>query len=677
MSLKGLSQLKRVELADKMQKFRGQAEDGNKGTFARMTEAERMKIGKQWIHADQEYNKAHNKFCLTINEVLPVVLDIAGTEEANPTDITVRNVKAGSQKVAELLSIMSKKTLDDNDGDKRKSQAFERGVTTGRSFLAWDINYDRDPLNGDFELLHKDSFLVLPDPACKAYDYNDRKNGAKYIIVDDWEDKQAVEVRVGPKLAKEVQNANFTLDINRSRWRSIIGKMFGGRSANTRDDYRDPKFADEEQNLSLREENNYRVSTTWWKEYKKGVYVQRLSDPLNFIALTKPADIAEAKRINEETQQFKIISNDRNGNALTVPVLMKTVMVGDVLVDHVEDPFDGMFLYPIVRFAPYFDDGYEFGVVENMIGGQKLINYFFTSMANNLKKLANVGWITNGGPEVKKAWLRMHGTEDGVIIDQTDYGNLVKKIEHNDFPVGMDAMIQRAKEGLRETTQVRTEEPARSNESGKAREIKEQQNLRTKGVIFRNWNFTNNLSGRVLIELIRNTNIFSETEILELVDQERMIDEAMMNQARSIVREELEKEGIVIPDPPQTSELIGIELQPPEMQAAIATEFQQEAAEFEKIIAIIDQMAVPIAIDLMLDEIKNMQKGRYGIKIDVAPRAPTQRTKELIQGLAINEALLAAGQPGLSRNAIIDLSELTNKEQMKNDIPQVPVQGAA
>lgn len=674
MSLKGVSFEKRTKIADKMQKFRGQAENGNEGTFARMTESERLKIGKHWIAADEEYNKAHGKFCLTINEALPIVLDIAGTEENNPTDITVRNVKAGKQKIAELLTVLTKKVMDDNDGDKRKSQAFERGVTVGRSFIGFDINYDRDPENGDFELLQKDSFLVLPDPACKSYDYNDRKNGAKYIIVDDWEDKEAIENRY-PKKKKEIQNASFTLDISRSRFGALMSKMFGGRSTNTRDDYRDPKFAEEEQNLSLREENNHRVTTIWWKEYKKGAYIQKISDPLNYIAVTKPTDIAEAKRIAEETQQFKVITNDRNGNKLTVPVLNRTVMVGDVLVDHVEDPFDGMSLYPIVRFAPYFDDGYEFGVLENVIGPQKLINYFFTNMANNLKKLANTGWLVGGGSPTWLKWLKDHGTEDGVVIDKSKFGNSISKIVETPFQVGMDAMIQRTKEGVRETTQVRTEEPVRSNESGKAREIKEGQNLRTKGVIFRNWNFTNNLAGRVLIELIRNTNVFSEAEILELVDEERMIDEKLMNEARAIVREELEAQEIVIPDPPQSSELIGIELQPPEMQAALATQFQQEAAAFEKITTLIDQMAVPIAIDLMMEDIKNMQKGRYGIKIDVAPRAPTIRMKEQIQGFALNDALRAGGQPGLSRDSLIDLTEITNKEKIKTDIPQV--QGAA
>ena len=150
-------------------------------------------------------------------------------------------------------------------------------------------------------------------------------------------------------------------------------------------------------------------------------------------------------------------------------------------------------------------------------------NFFFSSAANKLKKLANSGWFVNGGTEAKKEELEDNSHRNGIVIDKSQYGGVVEKIKEDDFPIGAITMATLAKENVRETSQVQTEEPRKSSESGKSREIREAQNLRTKGVIFRNWNFTNNISGQVLIELIRNTDIFSEEEIRELVDKERLI----------------------------------------------------------------------------------------------------------------------------------------------------------
>ena len=678
MSLKDISKKRQAELKTLMLKFRKQGEDGNQDTFRRMTEAERMKIGDQWDYNDKMYSKSRRKFALTINEVLPVVLDVAGTEENNPVSVTVRNVKAGSRKVAEILSIMSKKVEDDNNGQERRSQAFEAGVTTGRAFLAIDISYERDPLNGDYEITQKDSFMVLPDPTATSYDYNDRKNGAKFIIVDDWEDKKAVEARY-PKKKKEIQSANFSIIDGQGLFGSIMNHMFNrSQSRGTKDDYRDQRQRGNEENRNVpKSENNYRVSTTWHKEYKKGVYVQNVDDPLNYLAVTRKADIKFAEERAEESDQWKVIKQDRAGNPLVVPVLNKTVMVGDVLIDHVEDPFNGVSLYPIVRFAPYFDGGYEYGIVENIIGPQKVTNYFFSSMCNWLKNLLNTGWMVKGGTQVKKQWLEENSFKDGLVIDESEFDGGVKKIVNNDFPSGADGIVQRSKENIREITQVRTEEPVKSNESGRSRIVREEQNLRTKGVIFRNWRLTNNILGRVQVELFRNTEVFSDEEIMEMVDDEQLIDSKMLEKARGEIISQLQAQGVNVPGPPNADELSGLETAQPGIKQAALAAFQAEQQAFEAAMQKIDQLAIPMAKEMMLAEIRSMQKGRYGVKIDTAPTSPTMRAKAQVEGFALDERLIAAGRPGLSRTDLIKLTDIKNKEELIANVPEIAQQGAA
>jgi len=69
---------------------------------------------------------------------------------------------------------------------------------------------------------------------------------------------------------------------------------------------------------------------------------------------------------------IEFIEKDNEGLPIIVPVLMRTRMIGDILLDHTEDPFDGIWQYPIVPYNAYFLDGYEMGVVDKT-GANKLM----------------------------------------------------------------------------------------------------------------------------------------------------------------------------------------------------------------------------------------------------------------------------------------------------------------
>jgi len=60
------------------------------------------------------------------------------------------------------------------------------------------------------------------------------------------------------------------------------------------DDYRD-QLEDEDGSASTMDKYNYRKSTCYWKEWKKGLYIQRLDDPLSFVAATTPSDMKAAR----------------------------------------------------------------------------------------------------------------------------------------------------------------------------------------------------------------------------------------------------------------------------------------------------------------------------------------------------------------------------------------------
>lgn len=660
MSLKGLLRTKRDELTDKMLEFRREAETGNRPDFKRMTLAERYKIGRHWLKRDIDRNESFGKFAITVNEILPVVLQICGVEEQNPTDGTIRPVKNGTQTIADILTSLVKKVMDDSMGDKVKSQVFEQGNTACRAFMWWDIDYTNDPENGNFALRETDPFMVLPQPNIRVYDYNSQRNGAKYVIIDDWQDKDAIEKRY-PKEAEKIRQANLNIVTSKGRFGHLISLLFGGfnNRVGVRDDYRDTTF-DEQEVLTSKAKTNHRVSTYWWKEWKKGIYAKRVDDPLNFVALTEEKDIRQGRELAEKDDNIQIIDKDRDGQPLVVPVLNKTVMVGDVLVDHIEDPFSGMNLFPVVRFAPYFDSGYEYCVVENLIGPQKIINMASSTIINLIKKVANGGWLVGKTTKRAREWLATHGTEDGIVIETDKFGGQVTKIPATDFPAAVDALSERMKGNIKDISQVELVNPQRTGESGKAKQIDEAQSLRTMGIIFRNWKYTNTLLIQVLVELIRNTNVFSDEEIMAVIEEDGLIDEAMLNEARQIV---VQAFGIEMPQPPTPPDPQLLEQMQPETALLAVNQFEQDAELFRQLIEAIDQEAIPIAKAHMLDEIRGMQKGRYGIKVDISPSSPTRRIAKMKEAFLVNTALIEGGQPGLSRQQLLETTDIDNKEE--------------
>ena len=675
-----LTRTKEEELKVKMQKFRAEGEEGNKNVFIRMTTNERFKIGLQWDHDDKSFNEAHGKFSLTINEVLPIILDIAGTQEENPLDYKVRNVKGGTRVTAEILTALAKNVMDKSMGREESSRCFESGNTTNRGFLQLVKDYENDPLNGDLKIIEIDPFMVLPDPTCKVYDYNQPGNGAKYIWVDSWEDKEKMEAKYP---GKELKSANFD-PISRGMWgrfAGVMGLMFGGGGPNLhlRDDYRhhdEHTFKEEMESNTTKQTHNYRKSICWWKEYKKGIYLQKIDDPLNYLAITKPKDIKAAKEFAAKDPNLRVIDKDNEENPPTVAVLMKTVMIGDIILEHHEDPFDGMNLYPIVRFAPYFDHGYEFSPISNLIGPQKLINYTFSSLVNILKNLANSGWITGKTSQRWSEWLTEHGGEDGVVIDRSKFDNFVEKIKITDYPVGFDIITQRGKENMREISQTQLVVPQKGGvESGKAKQIDEIRQQRTKGIIFRNWNQTNILIARVLIELVRNTNVFSDEEIMAIVDEEDLLDEKILDQAKGIVINLHQQQGGKIPEEPKKPNPIRMSNSPAELQAQMLDKYLEEIAIFKSFVEQVEREAVPIAKDITLKLLRQMQQGRYGVKVDTSPMAPTVRAIRRLESLALDRQLIDGGRQGISRKKLIEISDIPDQEEIIAE--ELPVQGAA
>lgn len=667
----------KAEMVEMLSEFLADGENGNEGTFTRMSKCERYAVGQQWDKEVLEANTRKRKFSLTINRIFPIINQLSGFDAKNPKDIKARNLRGGTQKGAEILSAMTKHTLDLNHSTRQQNQCFEDGIRCARGYLVADVDFTDDPTNGDITIRKYDPFMVIPDPACKSYDYNDLRNGAKYIILEDWEDKDYITNKYKDK-APDLSNDYAVTRRYGGPFSGLLNWMFGGKDSNQRTSYRTDEIDLSKSDVDF-QAHKFRTQTYYWKTYEKGAILTKGTDTLAAITLTDPKEIRFARKLVEEQPEIgQLIEEDKNGNPVIVTVLHRAKMVGEVLLDYQKDPFNGMNLYPVVRFSPYFVNGYEFSVVENLIGPQDQVNWSWSMELNLIRKLANSGWkIVRDMTGTFADWLQAHGSEDGLVIDESKGGGKVEKLEPNQFPTNYDIITEKGSRHITEISQVRLEQPDEKQESGRAVLARQNWSLQNVSNLSSNWDYTQELLGEVVLGLIRTCKVYSEQEVLALVDENELLDPDTMQKAVDHVKQTLASKGIPEIQPPEKPDLMVLEGENAGYQKAVLYNYKKQTAIFNQYMAEVSKLAVPIARAMLIDEITSMKYGKYGIKVELAPHAETNRTRRMVEVYELNKALVESGQIPVSRNQLIEATDVPNKEEIKADIPQMPMKAGA
>ncbi len=674
------SREKLEEIRTQITSWRNEAEDGNRPTFRRMTKCERFKVGKQWDADALEWYRSHNKHPATINQVLPIINQLNGQQVENSRDLTAVAQKGGNAVRARLLSSLIKQITDSSNGQHHQAMTFDNGITTSRGYIGIDTSYLEDPF-GDLKLRTYDPFSVLPDPHRKRYDPNDWQDGWRYVFIDEWEPKTKIEARY-PRKKQALANVHYGASEQSAGWIGRLVSLFfpGNAPWDTHDDYRDPNQTDESSpDTSTKWEDHYRVTTCYWREWREGAYIQRVDVPDWFIVLNSEADIRYARDLLEQTgaTNIRLIEKDNTGKPIVVPVLMRTTMVGDVILDHEEDPFDGIWKYPIVPYNAYFTNGYEFSVVDNLIGPQEICNWSWSMVLNIVKKIANTGWKVKGGSQQALADLESKGSKDGIIINEALYGGKVEKLEQSGYPAPFHNIMEASSIQMREIANVRTERPEfdAQNQSGVAIGRKQAASAQGAAIMFRNWDMTLEIIGTVLIEHILLRKTYTRDEIKEIVDKDDLIDPQYLQKAREMVMQAAK----IPPKPPSAPDPNLLTASGPEVQALMVAQYQKLLTMYGEAMQEVEKQAPELAVEMLLDELDEIKMGKtkFAVKSSLSESASTFREMKLAQTIALNDALIKSGEFGVGRDNLVKASDVPNKEAILQAKPPQPAMAAA
>ena len=652
-----LTDERKAEILDIVRDFRDIAETGNEDLMRRMRKAEDFCTGDQWDPGLQAAMEEKGKICISIPLIRPQIKQMVGHVVQNPKDFTVKNIRGGLKVLADVQSALLKHLLIDQEAQHQIVQWFDQGTTTGASYLAILLDMDSDPLHGNLEIRRLNEFEVLPDPTCQVYDWNQRKVGARFVLWESWEDADYIDQKWPDALGAYRSSGRPDTSGVRAmggfiNW--LVGSAVSGLS---RLFWRKP-----EAELIEFEKLRYPVTHCWWKQHKKvQFFYDHRGNDLDAFILTDPKEIAAARKAveqyGEETFELK---------EAVVPQMNHTICLGDIILEHVEDEMNllptGETLFPVVPFHAFFNNGFSAGVAEDMIGVQEFINWTRSQVVNIMKNQPNSGWLIGKDAGNKKRWLEDHAGEDGIVIDKSLFGGYVEKIEPAPMPQ-LEHLTQLGREEIREVSNIRTESPQHEAQqmSGRAILAKQQAALTGVSPVMANFDYSLAIFGKLAAAVIRANPVYSDSEIKEIIEEKALIDPKLLQECREAVATAL---GIVLPPPPQPPNMLAVMGLRPGQLAPIKDQFDRHMATYQRLIQQIDQHARPMAIQALIDALRDPRRGRYNCRVALSPESLTSRTRELMELMEVNEILLASKYQPLPEKVILEATDLPHKDEI-------------
>ena len=162
------------------------------------------------------------------------------------------------------------------------------------------------------------------------------------------------------------------------------------------------------------------------------------------------------------------------------------------------------------------------GVVDNLLDPQQEHNKTRSQTLHILNSTANTGWIVGKLKGLYGKVLETMGSKPGVIIEKSKCGDFVEKITPNPIPAGHFTMSEVSANDMKDISSVDADLQGHSpnkEESGRSRYLRQQQGMTASGVLFDNFRYSRQIFSQFLVELIRRTDYYSETEVRAILDE--------------------------------------------------------------------------------------------------------------------------------------------------------------
>lgn len=435
--------------------------------------------GSQWSEADKSVLREQGRPFYEFNEVMPSVNSAIGYQIQNRMDIAFRpRGGKADMEMATVLNKVVKQIADQNKLHWRETQVYSDGLIEQRGYYDLRVSFDKN-LKGEIVFGNLDPRDVIPDPDAKAYDPATWADViiSRWLLLDEIEalwgkDARDLAARSGDEgtdfgdMDEETERNRFGINKGAGRYDAYTNEMDGLQRYRVID--RQKSCYEMTKCLVWAETGDIKVQET--------MTVEQINDALANGA--KPAKRMR-KRIKWVVSTYSATLHD----------------------DY--SPYED---FTIVPYFAYFRRGKTRGMVDNAIGPQEALNKAVSQNIHIVNTAANSGWVVEEGSltNMETDELQTVGAKTGLVIEYRKGSKAPDKIQPNPVPQGVDRLIDRATQALKDVTVPDSMRGLQGNAvSGVAKQADQFASQQQLAVPLDNLAYTRNLLANRILKLIQ------------------------------------------------------------------------------------------------------------------------------------------------------------------------------
>ena len=469
-------------------------------------------IGDQWDDAVRAQRVADHRPVLTINMILPLVMQLLGNQAQRPRSWRVHPVAdRGDDNVAALLQELLFFIANSNDLNYIDQQVFTGGIVGGAGWWTIDTSFDDDPL-GEIKVDYDINTQCFPDVDARRYDQKDWK----HFVKTAWMSYDDLVNHYGKR------KLNFTLSEEEANWQNFQLRLPS--------DLRNEADKD----LINVENGNYKVIEFWERKAERG---EVLFNPLSGEVIPIGKKLSNKGEIVDQLR--------RSGWEIAKGGLVHSMDVttvfphGDTILE--EKTLD-YYYYPFFGFFPMLFSGITirdaFSYIENLISPQEEKNKMRSYIQDVLQKQAYGGAIFPAGESELAQDYQEHGAEPGWTgVRKTNTRNSIEFLSP-DYPTGVDRLMQVNDSDLQRASAqslASSSETAAADESGVLFQSKLAQTSVTLSPIFQAFERSRSILAKGILERIQKD--YTEERVFRIIGAPNEQDQlAVINQKDAVDR---------------------------------------------------------------------------------------------------------------------------------------------
>jgi hypothetical protein len=394
---------------------------------AALCEGMYMGAGEQWSAEDKALLDSEGRPYYEFNEVMPSVNSAVGYQIQNRLDIAFR--PRGGESDMEKATMLSKVVMLLADQTKlhwKETQVFSDGLIEQRGYFDIRMNFDKN-IKGDIDISILDPRDVIPDPDAKSYDPASWGDCivSRWLLLDEIEERYGRAARDAAEASGDDTTDFGDMDEETQRNRFGINSGTGRYDA----------YTNEKDGLS-----RYRV-------------IDRQKTCTEMTKCLVFPDTGDIKIMESMTQEQ--IDQAMAAGAKPAKRMRKRIKwIASTYSRTLHDDYSPYEDITVVPYFAYFRRGKTRGMVDNAIGPQQALNKAVSQFIHIVNTSANSGWTVeeNSLTNMETDDLEGVGSKTGLVIEYRKGATPPQKITANAVPQGVDRIIDRATQALKDVT---------------------------------------------------------------------------------------------------------------------------------------------------------------------------------------------------------------------------------